>query len=152
MQIHWQEKWIGIPYHGQIIVLQGRHTSSPQHILLHIGPVDQLDETNSAFAQLPVELQSLLDSYADLFQPPTSLPPSRACDHEIPLIPGATPVFVRPYRYPPKLKDEIEKQVQDMLSQGLIWHSNSPFSSLVLLVRKRMVDTGSVLISATSTR
>jgi len=75
--------------------------------------------------------------YFDLFEAPTSLPPSQAYNHENPLIPSATPVSVRPYRYPPKLKDEIERQVQEMLSQGLIRHSHSPFSSPVLLVRKK---------------
>jgi hypothetical protein len=50
-----------------------------------------------------------------LFEPPSSLPPSRSCNHTIPLLPGAQPVFVRPYRYPPALKDEIKKQVKDML-------------------------------------
>ena len=81
-----------------------------------------------------------LDAYSDLFEPPTSLPPSRAYDHEIPLIPGAAPILVRPYRYPLKLKDEIDKQVQEMLSQGLIRHSHSSFSSPVLLVRKKDGD------------
>lgn len=50
---------------------------------------------------------------------------------------GARPVHVRPYRYPPALKDEIEAQVDSMLKQGLIQHSTSPFNSLVLLVRKK---------------
>ena len=52
-------------------------------------------------------------------------------------MPGAQPVFIRPYRYPPKLKDEIEAQVQEMLSQGLIQPSSSSFSSPVLLVKKK---------------
>lgn len=65
-----------------------------------------------------------------------ALTPSRACDHEISLIEGAQPIFIRPYRYLPKLKDEIERQVQEMLSQGLIRHSSSSFSSPVLLVKK----------------
>jgi hypothetical protein len=41
------------------------------------------------------------------------------------------------YRYPPSLKDEIEKQVQAMLAQELIQSSTSPFSSTVPLVRKK---------------
>jgi hypothetical protein len=56
MQVHWQEKWIAIPYHGQIAVLQGLHSSSPQHVLLHIAPVEQLDESHPELALLPVEL------------------------------------------------------------------------------------------------
>jgi hypothetical protein len=46
-------------------------------------------------------------------------------------------VAVRPYRYAPILKDEIEKQVQEMLAIGLIQQSTSHFSSPVLLVKKK---------------
>jgi hypothetical protein len=53
------------------------------------------------------------------------------------LIPGSSPVAVRQYRYKPALKDEIEKQVAEMLQSGLIQPSSSSFSSLVLLVRKK---------------
>jgi hypothetical protein len=72
-----------------------------------------------------------------VFIVPTSLPPKRACDHAIPLISGATLFNVQAYHYPPSLKDEIEKQVQAMLAQELIQSSTSPFSSTVLLVRKK---------------
>jgi hypothetical protein len=46
-------------------------------------------------------------------------------------------VHIRPYRYPPPLKDEIEKQVAEMLAKGLIQPSTSAFSSPILLVRKK---------------
>jgi hypothetical protein len=55
------------------------------------------------------EVQLLLDHFEVLFEEPSGLPPSRACDHEIPLLPGAHLVNIRPYRYPPALKNEIEK-------------------------------------------
>jgi hypothetical protein len=46
------------------------------------------------------------------------------------------PVAIRPYRYPQLLKDEVERQCADMLAQGIIRPSTSPFSSPVLLVKK----------------
>jgi hypothetical protein len=63
--------------------------------------------------------------------------PARSCGHTIPLIPRARPVYVRPYRYAQTLKNEIEKQVHQMLQDGLIQHSSSPFSSPMLLVKKK---------------
>lgn len=38
----------------------------------------------------------------------------------VPLVPGAKPFSIKPYRYLPVLKDEIEKQVGEMLEQGVI--------------------------------
>nr|GEV52537.1 hypothetical protein [Tanacetum cinerariifolium] len=68
---------------------------------------------------------------------PTCLPPSRSVDHRIHLLPNTKPVNVRSYRYPHYQKGEMEKLVNEMLSQGIIRFSHSPFSSLVLLVKKK---------------
>lgn len=96
-----------------------------------------MDTPPTQSALVPAALQSLLDEFDDIFQQPDSLPPSRACNHAIPLLPGAQPFYIRPYRYPPALKDKIEKQVTNTLSQGLIQPSTSLFSSPVLLVKKK---------------
>ena len=43
----------------------------------------------------------------------------------------------RPYRYSPFHKTEIERQVTELLTAGLIVPSASPFASPVLLVQKK---------------
>jgi hypothetical protein len=81
-------------------------------------------------------MEVLLDSFADIFTTPCGLPPPRCHDHRIRLLPGTTPVAVRPYRYPQLLKDEVERQCGEMLHQSIIRESTSAFSSSVLLVKK----------------
>ena len=80
-----------------------------------------------------------------MFEPPQGYPPERAFAHEIPLIPGAAPVNVRSYRYPPAVKDEIERQISEMLNSGVVQPSHSPFSSSVLS-KRRMEHIGFVWI------
>jgi hypothetical protein len=77
-----------------------------------------------------------LDHFSSVFDEPTYLPPRRQYDHRIPLIPGAKPVSLRPYPVVPALKSEIERQVQELLAQGVIAHSNIAFASPVILVKK----------------
>jgi hypothetical protein len=98
-----------------------------------------------------VEIQHLLEEYADVFEDPRTLPPSRFHDHHIPLLPNVVPVNSKPYRYSPLHKDEIENQVKALLAAGLIVPSTSPFASPVLLVQKRMVLGVSVWIIGNST-
>jgi hypothetical protein len=92
---------------------------------------------NTANIDVPVPVQELLLKFKDLFAEPQSLPPRRDIDHQIPLISGAQPVNVRPYRYSPHQKNEIKKQVQEILQIGIIQLSSSPFASSVLLVKKK---------------
>ena len=95
------------------------------------------DETQTKSAEVPPELQQVLDQHATLFQDPKGLPPQRKYDHSIPLQQGTQPVNLKPYRYSPAQKDEIERQLKDMLQQGIIKPSTSPFASPVLLVKKK---------------
>ncbi|WVZ94694.1 LOW QUALITY PROTEIN: hypothetical protein U9M48_040559 [Paspalum notatum var. saurae] len=100
--------------------------------LLHLCPAT---EENAQIIPQPV--QQLIDTHTHLFQKPTALPPPRSFDHSIPLISGVKPVNVKPYRYSPTQKDEIECQVTEMLANGIIQPSASPFASPVLLVKKK---------------
>lgn len=107
MHIHWQQQWISIPYKGQTIFLSGIDSDLPVGTILQLTAV-QPEPVTAALPDLPPALTQLLQEFEYLFQPPTELPLSRGCDHSIPLIEGASPVFIRPYRYAPLLKTEIE--------------------------------------------
>jgi hypothetical protein len=72
-----------------------------------------------------------------VFELPKGLPPTRDCDHHIDLLPGAQPFHMRPYRYAPALKSKIERQVDEMLTSGIIQPSQSEFSSSVILVKNK---------------
>lgn len=78
-----------------------------------------------------------MKNFHGVFDIPTALPPSRIVNHEIPLQPEAKPFKSKPYRYPHSQKTEIENQVQEMLSSGIIKTSNSPYTSPVILVEKK---------------
>jgi hypothetical protein len=94
-------------------------------------------DTKAQSQPIPHEVQQLLTSYADIFATKVQFPPPRPFSHSIPLIPRPRLFFIKPYRYTPALKNEIEHQVQEMLDAGLIQHSTSPFSSPMILVKKK---------------
>jgi len=83
------------------------------------------------------ELAELLNLFPEVFKDVVGLPPKREVEHSIILEPGVGLVNVRPYRYPHLHKNEIERQVGELLQQGVIRHSSSSFSSPVILVKKK---------------
>ncbi|KAH7702023.1 pol polyprotein, partial [Aphelenchoides avenae] len=56
--------------------------------------------------------------------------------HRIDLVSGAKPTQQRPYRTPLTLRDEVQRQVEDMLRQHIIRPSTSPFCSPIVMVKK----------------
>jgi hypothetical protein len=46
-------------------------------------------------------------------------------------------VITTPYKHPKKFKDKIEKAIQELLEMGQIRPNSSPFTSLVVLVKKK---------------
>lgn len=125
-----------IPYQGEPILLQGLFKGVEEKFLIHVTEVAD-SSINTSAPELPSAITALLQQFADVMSPLVELPPVRNCDHSIPLIVGAHPVYIRPYRFAPALKDEIEHQVTEMLQKGLIRPSTSAFSSPVLLVKKK---------------
>lgn len=96
-----------------------------------------LPNQSSGMNFLPLNIQELLQKFDRVFSIPTELPPKRSHDHAIPVIEGTPPVNVRPYRHPPRQKDAVEAMVKELLESGVIRSSNSPFSSLDVMVKKK---------------
>lgn len=82
-------------------------------------------------------VSDLLSEFESIFHMPDTLPPNRSKQHSIVLKEGTSPISVRPYRYPQIQKDEIERLVKEMLAAGIIQPSSSPYSSPILLVKKK---------------
>jgi hypothetical protein len=110
MKVHWSDKWMSIPYKGSQVLLCGDAARLPVGTILQLCTI-QFTTTPTVVASVPPEIQSLLEEFSVMFVVPTELPPPRACDHSIPLVDGVAPVSVRPYRFSPAIKDEIERQI-----------------------------------------
>lgn len=104
-------------------------------MLLELGSMGV--ELGTLLQEFPAGIKKILGEFENVFEEPVGLPPRQERDHTITLQPGAGPVSVRPYRYPHVQKNEIERLVKEMLAAGIIRPSTSPFSSPILLLRKK---------------
>ncbi|PWA81057.1 hypothetical protein CTI12_AA191120 [Artemisia annua] len=132
VQANWNEMFMIFTVDGKKYKLQGissgpQKSASFQHLAIDINTTPVI----------PNQLQPLIDKYQGIFHEPTGLPPFRSTSHSIPLLPNSTPPNIQPYRYPHSQKTEIEKQVDQLLTAGFIQPSTSPFSSPILLVKKK---------------
>lgn len=84
----------------------------------------------------PIHVMDLIGQFSHIFVEPSQLPSTRTFDHQISLKPGSQPVTIWLFRHSHGQKTEIEQQVKEMLSQGIIRPRRSPYASPVLLVKK----------------
>lgn len=52
------------------------------------------------------------------------------------------PVYTKSYRYPQHFKQDVHKQISEMLENGIIRHSKSPYSAPIWVVPKKMDALG----------
>ena len=85
------------------------------------------------------ELHQLLEEFSDLLpeQLPKGRPPKREVEFEIKLEEGAVPPNKPPYRLSPKEHEELQAQIDDLLSQGHIRPSQSPYGAPILFLPKK---------------
>ena len=83
--------------------------------------------------QVPV-VREFLDVFPEELK---NLPPEREVEFVIDLLPGATPLSKTPYRMAPAELKELKEQLQELLRQGFIQPSVSPWGAPVLFVKKK---------------
>ncbi|KAJ4772249.1 polyprotein [Rhynchospora pubera] len=105
--------------------------------LMMIAHISSITEGTCQSVPVPNLLQPILDQFNHVFQPPTGLPPHRSVDHTVPLIDSTKTISIRPYRYSYFQKMEIDKIIEELIGNGFIRPSTSPYSSPVLLVKKK---------------
>lgn len=148
-EVDWKEHELSFVYDGKRVTLCGDlnlHCTPP--VFRPPSPFSSLAsldgdvlcasaEASSTVPEVPSEVARVLEAFALVFALPTHFPPFRGTEHSIELLPGVSTVSVRPYRYPHTTKLVMEKMVNEMLEAGIIRPSNSPFSSPILLVKKK---------------
>lgn len=80
------------------------------------------------------EIRKMLEEFTETL---SDLPGSTTCiEHDIRLT-SQVPVNVKPYATPLHAKEEIMKELQLMLDMGIVQHSQSPYASPIVVVKKK---------------
>src|SRR4051812_32344711 len=84
-------------------------------------------------------IHKLLQEFADVFPDklPAELPPKRDIDHRITLEPGNTPPWRPIYRMSPLELDTLRQEIENLLKNGAIEPSVSPFGAPVIFIKKK---------------
>ncbi len=97
------------------------------------------DPTLSSFvSELKQSLMTLLGRYREVIAlPGEPLDGTDKTEHHIKLKPGVQPIYIPTYRLPHSQGQIVDEQIKDMLEQGVIQHSASPWNSPLFLVPKK---------------
>ncbi|CAD6254940.1 unnamed protein product [Miscanthus lutarioriparius] len=67
MEVHWQAKWLSIPYKGDTVVLQGLTSVSDTELVVQLLAVEAPNSNHDA-VQLPDDIAALLAEFPSVFQ------------------------------------------------------------------------------------
>lgn len=144
-EVDWEEKILSFVTSSWRVTLRGDVDLFPVESTMSTeengvewdGNTLKLFTATASESTMPPEIERVLEDFKEVFAEPTGLPPVRGYEHTIRFWEGTKPMSVRPYRYPYVQMEAIETMVQQMLEAGLIRNSRSPYSSPVLLVKKK---------------
>jgi hypothetical protein len=84
--VDWKKKWFAFQHKDSWVCLQGQNSTESECTVVE---VQLLSEVPAGVHSIPPEIQSLLDSFAEVFSEPKGLPPVRNVTHSIPLVTGS---------------------------------------------------------------
>ncbi|XP_010462823.1 PREDICTED: uncharacterized protein LOC104743438 [Camelina sativa] len=146
-RVNWEKNEMSFIHKGQMVSIKGESDlliskmSLTSGYKIHKKGVE-VELCNQQLCQpdntlLDPRIEEVLNKFVKVFEVPSGLPSIRGREHSIILLPGHNTISVRPYRYPHAQKEIMEKMVKEMLDSGIIRPSHSPFSSQILLVKKK---------------
>ena len=121
---------------GQITMAQGADAAGPDVIQLGDNITIDLSNTIQMTAQQRQLLKEMLVRNKAVFASDPKQTPTTTLAHHRIETGSHPPVYVPPYRVSPAQRQLIDEQAQEMLDNGVIRPSKSPYSSPVLLVKK----------------
>ena len=95
-----------------------------------------IPETITFPEHVSAKVRAILEKYKRLFLKRTTFPKEQGIGTVIDLEPGTKPPYRPCYRLSPAEQKEVEKHIKEMLMQGLIEPSNSPYGAPLLFVAK----------------
>ena len=118
-------------------VVHAVHGRNRMHILRESLRTEHLNKEEEA------SLRGLCEKYNEIFGlEGDKLGYSTKAEHSITLIPGTKPIYVKPYRLPQAHKEEVNRQVQEMVKEGIIRPSASQWNAPLLVVPKKPDASG----------
>jgi len=94
-------------------------------------------------------LERICEEFCDIFYlEDDALSCTTTVSHEINTRTDSAPVNVRPYRLPEKHKKEVNRQIEKMLSEGIIRPSTSQWNAPILVVLKKGDASGKQKLSS----
>ena len=141
------------PYDWSLMILGNNQEQLPVFLQLPLCSKESHIEDNVPVADLAsmsideddaptdtkcwLSIYPFLRPYEDLFFPILGNPPPRPVEHEIILKNTAKPKKLSPYPMSPEKRTAMHKQITDLLKQGALEPSYSPWASPLLFVKKK---------------
>jgi hypothetical protein len=97
---------------------------------------EEWTDSQTQFADLQRWRLKIREAFADLFEPPSGLPPRTKDDFRIEIDPNAKAPHRTPYRMTKVEQEEFETQIIKLLQNGWVTDSRSRFAAPVIFVKK----------------